>query len=80
MFIVLVVVSWLEAFPMADYRIESDGTVITFLTQRATERASGPHPPIGARMAFKTRYDTAAFVRAGESEGYTFEGKEFLGE
>jgi hypothetical protein len=39
---------------------------------------SGPSPKIGARLAFKTRYETAQFVHAGEEEGFTFEGKEFL--
>ncbi len=64
---------------MADYQIERDGTVVVFLSERATQRASGSaKPKIGARLAFKTRYDTAQFVRAGESEGFTFEGKEFL--
>jgi hypothetical protein len=63
---------------MADYRIEPDGTVVVFLTERSTQRASGPKPKIGARLAFKTRYETAQFVRAGEAEGFTFDGKEFL--
>ena len=63
---------------MADYRIEPDGTVVVFLSERATIRASGPNPKIGSRLAFKTRLDTARFVRAGESEGFTFEGKDFL--
>jgi hypothetical protein len=63
---------------MADYRIESDGAVVVFLSERATQRVSGPKPKIGARLAFKTRFETAQFVRAGEAEGFTFEGKEFL--
>ena len=63
---------------MADYRIETEGTVVVFLSKRATKRALGPNPKIGARLAFKTRYETAQFVRAGESEGFIFEGKEFL--
>jgi hypothetical protein len=63
---------------MADYRIERDGTVVVFLSERATKRASGTSPQIGARLAFRTKYNTAEFVRAGESEGFTFEGKEFL--
>jgi hypothetical protein len=61
-----------------DYRIESSGTVVAFLSERATQRTSGPSPKIGALLAFKTKYDTAQFVRAGEAEGFTFEGKEFL--
>ncbi len=64
---------------MADYRIERDGTVVIFLSERATLRASGSaHPKIGARLAFKTRVETAQFVRVGEAEGFTFEGKEYL--
>jgi len=63
---------------MADYRIEPDGTVLVFLSERSTKRASGPNPKIGMRLAFKSRYETAQFVRAGEAEGFTFEGKEFL--
>jgi len=63
---------------MTDYRIESDGTVVVFLGERATQRTSGPKPKIGARLAFKIRFETAQFVRAGEAERLTFEGKEFL--
>jgi hypothetical protein len=51
---------------------------VVFLSERATKRALGPNPKIGARLAFKTRYETAQFVRAGEMEGFIFEGKEFL--
>jgi len=51
---------------MADYRIERDGTVVVFLSERATKRASGTNPQIGARLAFRTKYNTAEFVRAGE--------------
>ena len=65
---------------MADYRIERDGTIVVFLSEKSTRRAAGPSPKVGARLAFKTGYDTAEFVRAGESEGFTFEGKEFLAE
>ena len=61
-----------------DYRIEPNGTVVVFLSERATQRASGPKPKIGARLAFRTRFETAQFVRAGEEEGFTFDGKEFL--
>jgi hypothetical protein len=64
---------------MADYRIGSDGTIITFLSERSTQRASGAsHPKVGSHIAFKSRHETAQFVRAGEAEGFTFEGKEFL--
>ncbi len=63
---------------MADYRIEPDGTIVVFVSERATKRASGANPKIGARLVFKTRYETEQFVGAGEEEGFTFEGKEFL--
>jgi hypothetical protein len=64
---------------MADYRIEPDGTVVDFLSDRSTQRASGTaHPKVGSRLAFKTKYDTADFVQAGEQEGFIFEGKEFI--
>lgn len=71
---------------MVDYRIESDGSinwrsgefVIRILSERAQQRGSGPKPSIGWGIAFKSRHDAAPFVRAGEAEGYTFEGKELL--
>jgi hypothetical protein len=64
----------------ADYRIEPDGLVIVFLSERSTQRTppSSARIQIGARMAFKTKHDTAQFVRAGEREGFKFEGKEFI--
>ena len=37
-----------------------------------------PKPAVGARLAFKTKADTADFVEAMEAEGFTFEGKEYL--
>lgn len=61
-----------------DYRITQDGTAVILLSERATHRGMGPRPDKGACLAFKTRYDTADFVRAGEAEGYTFEGKEYI--
>ncbi len=64
---------------MADYRIGPDGTIVTFLSERATQRAAGAsHPKVGSHIAFKTRHETAEYVHAGEAEGFTFEGKEFL--
>jgi hypothetical protein len=53
---------------VADYRIEPDGTVVVFLSERATKRAFGPNPKTGSRLAFKTRSETAQFVRARETE------------
>jgi hypothetical protein len=65
---------------MADYRIEPSATVIVYLSERARQRGQGPKPAIGAPLAFKSKYDTEEFVKLGEAEGYTFEGKEFLEE
>jgi len=63
---------------MADYRIESDGTVVVYLSERATNWVTGPKPAVGARLAFKTKFETEEFVEALEAEGFTFEGKEYL--
>src|SRR5439155_23745967 len=63
---------------MADYRIESDGTVVVYLSEKATKWVTEPKPAVGARLAFKTKSDTADFVEAMEAEGFTFEGKEYL--
>ncbi|HEU0046227.1 MAG TPA: hypothetical protein VFQ43_01325 [Nitrososphaera sp.] len=63
---------------MADYKIEQNGLIIVFLSERATKRTSGTNPKIGARLAFRSPYEILQFVQAGESEGYAFEGKEFL--
>ena len=69
---------WEEVPGVTDYRIEQDGLVVEHLSERSTKRAMGPNPKIGARLAFKSRHDAAEFVRVGEAEGFTFEGKEFL--
>lgn len=69
---------WEEAPSVTDYRIEQDGLVVAHLSGKATARGTGPKPKIGARLAFKTRHETAEFVRAAEAEGFTFEGKQFL--
>lgn len=62
----------------ADYRIESGGTTIVLTSERAAQRGTGPHPAVGATLAFRTRPDVAQFVQNSEIEGYTFVGKEFL--
>lgn len=62
----------------ADYRIEPNATIVVLLSERAIHRGSGARPERGARPAFRTRRDTAEFVRVGEAEGFVFEGKEFL--
>jgi len=67
-----------ERRPTVDYRIELNGTIVILQSLRATQRGSGPKPPQGARLAFRTKAETAEFVRAGETEGFTFEGKESL--
>ena len=69
---------WEEASDATDYRIGQDGTSIALLSDRATQRGTGPKPPIGSRLVFKTRHDTADSVRVGEAEGFTFDGKEHL--
>ena len=63
---------------MVDYRIETTGTFVTMLTERATNRGQGSKPKIGWGIGFKTKSDTERFVQAGEAEGFTFEGKEHL--
>ena len=67
-----------EVKPTIDYRIEPNGTTVVLQSLRATQRGSGPKPQQGTRLAFRTKQDTAEFVRAGEAEGFTFEGKEFV--
>lgn len=61
-----------------DYRIERDRHIVVLVSQRATQRGTGPKPAMGARLAFKTVHDVLDFVRAGEAEGFVFAGKEFL--
>ncbi len=63
---------------MADYRIEQGGTVVVYLSEKATNWVTGPKPAVGARLAFKTKFETEEFVEALEAEGFTFEGKEYL--
>src|SRR5439155_14045362 len=63
---------------MADYRIESDGTVVVYLSEKATKWVTEPKPAVGERLAFTKKSDTADFVEAMEAEGFTFEGKEYL--
>jgi len=62
----------------ADYSIGEDGTTITFASERAINRVSGPKPKQGWRLVFRSRQEAAQFLEIGESEGYSFEGKEFL--
>lgn len=58
---------------MSDYKIEPNGTVVEYLTEKATKRGAGARPNIGARFVFKTRHETAEFVRNSESEGSEYE-------
>lgn len=67
-----------EIQPTVDYTIESSGTIVILLSLRATQRGRGPKPQQGARLAFRNKADTAEFVKASETEGFKFEGKEFL--
>ena len=64
---------------MNDYRIEPESTFVTLLTSRAIERHGAYHPGIGWRIAFRSKRDIADFVRVGEADGFTFEGRELLG-
>lgn len=57
-------------FSGGDFGIRAD-------SDRAGSRPAGPSCK-GLTLAFKTGYDTAEFVVAGESQGYTFTGKELL--
>ncbi len=59
---------------MADYRIESDGTVVVYLSEKATKWVTEPKPAVGARLAFKTKSDTAE-RRAIYESGYPSVGK-----
>jgi hypothetical protein len=62
---------------MADFKIDPDGMAIKFLSERSTRRGTG-QPKVGARIVFRSKDETAEFVRAAESEGFTFEGRVFL--
>ena len=44
------------------------------------EAEANMHNTKGMTLVFKTRYEALDFVRLGEAEGYTFEGKELLEE
>jgi hypothetical protein len=63
---------------MFDYRIIPDGTAVVLVSKRATKRGEGANAPAGSARVFRTRHDTADFVRKSEAEGFTFEGKEFI--
>jgi len=67
---------------MADYKIlrfEDGDFGIRTESDRAGSRTKR-HNTKGMTLGFKTRHETLEFVGAGEAEGYTFEGKELLGE
>jgi hypothetical protein len=64
---------------MADYRIELGGTVVVYLSEKATNWVTGPKPAVGARLTFKDKIcETEEFVQALDAEGFAFEGKEYL--
>jgi hypothetical protein len=64
---------------MADYRIEPDGTAIILLIATATRQTYDEnHPARATRFSFRSKHEIADFVQAGESHGFTFDGKEFL--
>lgn len=63
---------------MADYKIEPDGKLVIFLNARSAVGSEQNRSDSGAKLSFKSKDETAEFVRAGECHGFTFEGKEFL--
>ena len=67
-----------EAMKMTDYRVSSDGTFVTIISDHASRRVGGSTALRGWSFCFKTTNDAAKYVQSGEEEGYTFEGKEFL--
>lgn len=71
-----------ESKSMEDYQIKSDGRGsfgVSAQTERAQNRAARPPGTSNLTLCFKARADALQFVRAGEAEGFTFEGKELLG-
>jgi hypothetical protein len=60
----------------ADYRVGRDGTSVTALSDRASRR--GGSSTRGLWLVFRTKTETAEFVNAGEAQGFSFEGKEYL--
>ena len=65
---------------MADYkiiRLPGGEFGIQVESDRAGNRRR-PHNTKGVTLAFKTDGEAFDFVRVGEAEGYTFEGKELL--
>jgi hypothetical protein len=66
---------------MEDYQIKSDGRGsfgISALSERAQNRAAGPPVTSNLTLMFRGRADALEFVTAGEAQGFTFAGKEFL--
>jgi hypothetical protein len=59
----------------SDYEIEPGGTPVRLLSERATRRGVGPRPKLAWAIAFKSRQETAEFVRREESDGLRFDGK-----
>jgi hypothetical protein len=63
---------------MADYKIEPDGKLVTFLKAGSHGGSEQNRRNSGEQVSFQSIDETAEFVRAGECHGFTFEGKEFL--
>lgn len=40
---------------IADYRIKQGGTVVVYLSEKATNWVTGPKPAVGARLTFKDK-------------------------
>ena len=65
---------------MADYKIirfQDSGFGVRAESDRAGNR-SKPHSMKGMTLGFKTHFEALDFLRKGEAEGYTFEGRELL--
>lgn len=66
----------------ADYVLSSDGRGsfgVSGLTARAQNRTGGPPTSPSLTLMLRSESEAAAFVSAGEKEGFTFAGKELLG-
>jgi hypothetical protein len=66
---------------LADYkiaRLNGGEFGIRAETDRAGNRSGSGRSTKGLTLGFKTGYEAVEFVKRGEEEGYTFEGKELL--
>ncbi len=64
---------------MADFRISRDGTIVICLSRRAKQIKLGrARTQIPRSLVYRTREETARFVRLREAEGFVFFGRRFL--